>query len=189
MYRRLFTQPRDAATRWPLRCLSSVYENTSIASHTRLRHRWLILFSLGAMSVFHDLRVRWKMMQRLGAYKRGRERGLADEQARAYSDEVYPPTADDLAYETSLRDGTARPLGAPSMLALLLPIAAAVYVGRSATFVVAVGYALANLGYVLVAAAIFRGTFLALGLRRRAYVFAFAALSFIVGTVLCNIRT
>jgi hypothetical protein len=44
---RLITQPRDPANRWPLRCLASLYGNTSIAVHVRSRQWWLILFSLG----------------------------------------------------------------------------------------------------------------------------------------------
>jgi hypothetical protein len=141
------------------------------------------------MSVFRDLRRFLRMSKRVGAYRRACESGLSCEQARAYSDQLYPPTADDLAYEASHRDGAARPIGIASLLALLYPLAAALYVSRSAPLVVAVGYALANLSYIMLAAAIFRGTFLVFGLHRRTHVFAVAVLSFIVGTALCNVRT
>jgi hypothetical protein len=141
------------------------------------------------MSVFRTLRVRRNMVQRLGAYRRAREQGFTDEQARSYSDQLYPPTADDLAYEASLRDSSTRSLPIASTLSLLYPVLAGVYVGRSAPLIVAVGYVLSNFAYVLLAAGILRGTFLVLGLRRRLQVFALSGFCFLVGITLCNVHT
>jgi hypothetical protein len=42
----------DAANRWPLRCLASLYENMFIAVDARSRQRWLILFSLDVIRVY-----------------------------------------------------------------------------------------------------------------------------------------
>ena len=41
--------------------------------------------------------------KRLGAYRRAFEQGMSGEQARAYLDYLYPPTAEDLEYEEKLR--------------------------------------------------------------------------------------
>ena len=43
--------PNQALQRpWPLYCLALIYENTSIASHTRSGRRWLILVASGGES-------------------------------------------------------------------------------------------------------------------------------------------
>ena len=44
-----------------------------------------------------------RMARRLGAFKRARENGMSIEEARAYSDALYPPTAAEAAYEEFLR--------------------------------------------------------------------------------------
>lgn len=39
------------------------------------------------------------MLKRVGAFSRAREQGMSVEEARAYADQQYPPTAEDIAYE------------------------------------------------------------------------------------------
>jgi hypothetical protein len=43
------------------------------------------------------------MARRVGAFKRAREHGMSIDQARAYSDQLYPPTDAERAYEEELR--------------------------------------------------------------------------------------
>ncbi|WP_165797295.1 hypothetical protein [Solimonas fluminis] len=77
----------------------------------------------------------------------------------------------------------------PSMAGLLYPISATIYMATATPAGPAeiAGYGIANLGYLLVAAGAFVGTFRILGLRNRWKVFgaAFAALA--LGTVLSNL--
>lgn len=136
------------------------------------------------------LRLRLRAAQRLGAFKRASEAGMGPEEARAASDQLYPPTQEDLEFEAALRSGTAEPLPWASTLALIYPIAAAFYAASSpasATYIA--GYSLANLAYLLIAAGIIKGTFLVIGLRKRIHVFAVAGVCFMVGVVLSNVRT
>lgn len=44
-----------------------------------------------------------RFARRVGAFKRARRRGMSKEQAYAYSDRLYPSTADDLAYQEERR--------------------------------------------------------------------------------------
>jgi hypothetical protein len=75
-----------------------------------------------------------------------------------------------------------------SGLALLIPIFAFLRIsGIPADPIVRVGYALAQLGYVLFAAGLFAGTFRILGLRSRPQVFGSAVAVFILGTILSNL--
>jgi|LSQX01.1.fsa_nt_gb hypothetical protein len=78
-----------------------------------------------------------------------------------------------------------------STIALLYPIGAAIYIAIAtpANYVMVVGYAMANLGYLLFAAGIFNGSFRVLGLRNRWQVFGAAVISFVVGTILSNIAS
>lgn len=115
---------------------------------------------------------------------------MGPEDARAASDQLYPPTQEDLEFEAALRNGTVEPLPWASALALLYPIAATFYAASTpAPAAYVAGYGLANLAYLLVAAGIIKGTFLAFGLRKRVHVFAVAGVCFIVGVVLSNVRT
>jgi len=140
--------------------------------------------------VFRNLRLHYRAAKRIGAFGRATQQGMTAEQARAASDAVYPSTAEDLAFEASLREGTADPLPWGSMLGLLVAVAALLYILRTpATALEIAGYALSQLGYVLAAAGIFKGTFLALGLRKRSHVFALAAVCLVVGVALVNVRT
>jgi len=77
----------------------------------------------------------------------------------------------------------------PSTIALLYPVGAAFYIATAtpANSSMVVGYAMANLGYLLFAAGMFGGSFRVLGLRNRWQVFGAAVVSFVLGTVLSSI--
>ncbi|OGW66586.1 MAG: hypothetical protein A3H49_07970 [Nitrospirae bacterium RIFCSPLOWO2_02_FULL_62_14] len=77
----------------------------------------------------------------------------------------------------------------PSAVALLYPISATIYIAgwTPAGPAVVAGYGLANLGYLLLAAGIWAGSFHVLGLKKRWQVFTAALAFFLVGTMLSNI--
>ena len=76
-----------------------------------------------------------------------------------------------------------------SAAALLYPVSASIYVATMAPAGTAtiVGYGLANLGYLLFAVGFKGGSFRILGIRNRWQVFGAAIVSFVLGTVLCNL--
>jgi len=76
-----------------------------------------------------------------------------------------------------------------SAIFLLYPIGAAVYIATQtpARPPMIVGYGFANLGYLLVGAGIFKGTFKIFGLKKRWYVLVAGAIAFLIGTFLSNI--
>jgi len=51
------------------------------------------------MALFRDARLTLRASKRLGAFKRARGQGMSVADARTYSDRMYPPTAEDLAFE------------------------------------------------------------------------------------------
>jgi hypothetical protein len=51
------------------------------------------------MNFFKRIWLRLRMARRLGAFVRAQKSGMSIEQARAYSDELYPPTAEESACE------------------------------------------------------------------------------------------
>lgn len=77
----------------------------------------------------------------------------------------------------------------PSAMALLYPLGATIYIAAAtpARLPMIAGYGLANLGYLLFAAGIWKGSFRVLGLKNRWQVFGSAIASFLLGSVLCNI--
>jgi hypothetical protein len=44
-----------------------------------------------------------RVSRRIGAFEQALKNGMSIEQARAYSDNRYPPTPDEAAYEENLR--------------------------------------------------------------------------------------
>jgi hypothetical protein len=120
---------------------------------------------------------------------------MSTEQARIYSDGLYPPTPDDIAFEQKLR--ARHETGVPrqafpwaSTVSLLYPILATVSIALyrpAPPLIVAVGYGLANLGFLLLGAGVIAGQFRIFRLQRRLHVFLAAAAAFVVGTVLSNI--
>lgn len=141
------------------------------------------------MSILGALRLRLRAAQRLGAFSDATKQGMSTADARAYSDKVCPPTAEDLAFEALLRGGKAQPLPIASTLSLLYPLAAAIYIARTpAPGAQIAGYALAQLSYVLFAAGILKGTFGVFGLKKRTHVLACGAAVFLVALVLSNVN-
>jgi hypothetical protein len=134
------------------------------------------------------------MARRIGAF-RAMEQGMSPEEARVYSDRLYPPTLDDIAIEHKLRANatgeTSRDaIPWPSTIALLYPIVAMFYIASyspAPPFTVIIGYGLANLGYLLLLTGVFAGHFRILHLERRLYVVLAGAVFFALGTVLTNI--
>jgi hypothetical protein len=76
-----------------------------------------------------------------------------------------------------------------SALCLLYPIGAGVYIATQtpARPPMILGYGLANLGYLLIGAGIFRGTFKVFGLKKRWQVVVAGISAFLIGTFLSNI--
>ena len=130
-------------------------------------------------SVFNPLILRLRAARRLGAFSRALRQGMSTEQARIYSDGVYPPTPDDIAFEQRLR--AKETTGVPrqrfpwaSTVALLYPIMAAAYIASyrpPPPLLAVVGYGLANLSYLLFIAGVFAGHFRIFHLQKRLHVF------------------
>ena len=76
-----------------------------------------------------------------------------------------------------------------SALTLLYPVGAAMYVllNTPAPTPMVFGYGIGNLGYLLLAAGVFAGTFRVLGLHRRWQVFVAATVAIIAGILLSNV--
>ncbi len=138
---------------------------------------------------FAELSIKLRGARRLGAFERARRRGMSIEQARAYSDNIYPPTQHDIAFERKLlakeqktkSRGAKRPLPWVSGIALLYPIAASFYIaGYTPTSVmIVVGYGLTNLAYLMFAAGVIAGHFYIFHLQTRLHVFPAAGFSVI----------
>ena len=142
------------------------------------------------MSTFGNFRLQLRAAQRLGAFSRASKQGMSPDEARAYSDKLYPPTTEDLAYETLLRKGEAPPLPVASALSLLYPLAAAIYIAQTpASGAQVTGYILANLSYVLFVAGLIKGTFWVFGLKKRMHVLGCGAIIFVIGMALSNVGT
>ena len=52
------------------------------------------------MALVRVFRLRWRAAARLAAYNWGLDQGMTADRARAYSQMIYPPTLDDLAFES-----------------------------------------------------------------------------------------
>ena len=55
------------------------------------------------MNVFKRIYLTCRMAKRIGLYKHGLKHGMSGVAARDYSDRMFPPTADDLAFEEAGR--------------------------------------------------------------------------------------
>lgn len=73
-------------------------------------------------------------------------------------------------------DGSSFPIA--SLVSLIYPIAATIYISINtpASFTTVLGYGITNLGYLLIAAGIIKGTFRIFGLKKRLHVFLAAFL-------------
>ncbi len=76
-----------------------------------------------------------------------------------------------------------------SAISLLYPVSATVYISTQtpARPLMILGYGLANLGYLLAAAGMFKGTFKIFGFKKRRHVFTAAVIFFLIGTILSTI--
>jgi hypothetical protein len=138
------------------------------------------------MGLIKEVSLSMRAAKRLGAFSRAHEQGMLSEQARKYSENLYPPTPDDTAYEDKLRRGGGLPW--VSALSLLYPFGAMIYAASiSAPVFIVIGYGFANLGYLLFAAGIIAGHFRVLHLSRRWQVLLCAVIAFVTGTVLSNV--
>jgi len=141
--------------------------------------------------IYREIILKLRAAKRVGAFGRGRKLGMSIEQARAYSNQLYPPTAEDLAYEAKLRHADVGVLAFPwaSTLSLLYPVSATIYIATRtpASSSMVAGYGLANLGYLLFGAGILSGKFGIFGLTKRWQVLALALVFFVLGTFLSNV--
>jgi len=128
-----------------------------------------------------------RMSRRFGAYTRFVKQGYNSDMARYMSDNLYPPTKEDLKYERSRKNP--KPLFPIfSLLSLLYPNIATYYFTKyDVTLIEAIGYALVQTSYVMFVAILF-GTFGIFGLYSRKSIFIYAIGCFIVGSVLSNIE-
>mgnify|MGYP003629972040 FL=1 len=126
------------------------------------------------------------MSRRFGAYTRFVKQGYNSDMARHMSDNLYPPTKEDLKYERSRKNP--KPLFPIfSLLSLLYPNIATYYFTKyDVTLLEAIGYAIVQTSYVMFVAILF-GTFGIFGLYSRKSIFIYAIGCFIVGSVLSNI--
>lgn len=103
------------------------------------------------MAIFGEIKLEAKVAKRLGAFKCTHKQGMSIEEACTYSDQLYPPTTEDIPYDDELRGqsetGTS---GFPQFnaLSLLPPISATMYIAIStpAPFMMIAEHGLTNLG-------------------------------------------
>ena len=127
-----------------------------------------------------------RMSRRFGAYTRFVKQGYNSDMARYMSDNLYPPTKEDLKYERSRKNP--KPLFPIfSLLSLLYPNIATYYFTKyDVTLLEAIGYAIVQTSYVMFVAILF-GTFGIFGLYSRKSIFIYATVCFIFGVVLSNL--
>jgi len=58
---------------------------------------------IGNGSLLKELGLKFRAAKRLGAFSRACKQGMSIEEARIYSDQLDPPTAEDFVYEDGLR--------------------------------------------------------------------------------------
>ena len=127
-----------------------------------------------------------RMSRRFGAYTRFVKQGYNSDMARQMSDELYPPTKEDLKYERS-RENPKPSFPIFSLLSLLYPNIATYYFTKfDVTLLESIGYAAVQTSYVMFVAILF-GTFGIFGLYTRKSIFIYALGCFIIGVVLSNI--
>lgn len=127
-----------------------------------------------------------------GASKQFKEQGLTpDDEAIFNSFQVAVlRLAHEVESNSAVRAaaGIRPPFPWPSALLLLYPIIAYLIVRRSlGDSSATLGYSLSNLGYALLAAGVFAGSFKALGLRSRRTVVTAAIIAWVLGVVLSNL--
>ena len=128
-----------------------------------------------------------RMSRRFGAYTKFVKQGYNSDMARQITDELYPPTKEDLKYERS-RENPKPSFPIFSLLSLLYPNIATYYLIKfnNVTLVEAIGYAIAQTSYVMFVAILF-GTFGIFGLYTRKSIAIYGLVCFVIGVVLSNI--
>ena len=128
-----------------------------------------------------------RMSRRFGAYTKFVKQGYNSDMARQMSDELYPPTKEDLKYERS-RENSKPSFPIFSLLSLLYPNIATYYLIKfnNVTLLEAIGYAIAQTSYVMFVAIIF-GTFGIFGLYTRKSIAFYGLGCFVIGVLFSNI--
>ena len=55
------------------------------------------------LQFLRDWRLKYRQAKRVGAFSRAKKKGMSNADARTYSDALYPPTVEDIAYEEKCR--------------------------------------------------------------------------------------
>jgi hypothetical protein len=128
-----------------------------------------------------------RMSRRFGAYTKFVKRGYNSDMARQITDELYPPTKEDLKYERS-RENSKPSFPIFSLLSLLYPNIATYYEIKffNITLLESLGYAITQTSYVMFVAIIF-GTFGIFGLYTRKSIAIYGLGCFVIGFLLSNI--
>ena len=128
-----------------------------------------------------------RMSRRFGAYTKFVKQGYNSDMARQMSDELYPPTKEDLKYERS-RENPKPSFPIFSLLSLLYPNIATYHLIKfnNVTLVEAIGYAIAQTSYVMFVAILF-GTFGIFGLYTRKSIAFYGLGCFVIGVLFSNI--
>ena len=128
-----------------------------------------------------------RMSRRFGAYTKFVKQGYNSDMARQITDELYPPTKEDLKYERS-RENSKPSFPIFSLLSLLYPNIATYYEIKffNITLLESLGYAITQTSYVMFVAIIF-GTFGIFGLYTRKSIAIYGFGCFVIGVLLSNI--
>ena len=128
-----------------------------------------------------------RMSRRFGAYTKFVKQGYNSDMARQMSDELYPPTKEDLKYERS-RENSKPSFPIFSLLSLLYPNIATYYEIKffNITLLESLGYAAVQTSYVMFVAILF-GTFGIFGLYTRKSIAIYGLGCFVIGVLLSNI--
>ena len=128
-----------------------------------------------------------RMSRRFGAYTKFVKQGYNSDMARQITDELYPPTKEDLKYERS-RENSKPSFPIFSLLSLLYPNIATYYEIKffNITLLESLGYAITQTSYVMFVAIIF-GTFGIFGLCTRKSIAIYGLGCFAIGVLLSNI--
>jgi len=141
------------------------------------------------MNIFKKIRLYFRMTRRFGAFSRLSKQGYDMHEARRLSEEIYPPTKEDRKFEEEYikKDKTKITSKAYffSTYSLAYPILAMLYIRTHTTdTAIIIGYGLAQLGYLMIASGIMRGTFKVFDLDTRLKTIIVGVGCLFVGTVL-----
>jgi len=143
------------------------------------------------MNIFKKVKLFYRMSQRMGAFSQLVKNGFDIYEARRLSEKRYPPTQEDKKFEAQFiaKDKIKKPskLYYLSTYSLLYPILAMIYIRTYTNDTsIIIGYGLAQLGYLLIAGGIIKGTFLFFDLDSRLKTIIMGVCCLFIGTVLSN---